>query len=137
MTRPWPTWAPPCAPPYAKATSPAATAVRSSSSSCPLPTWWAARSPPRTFGPRIADISLPGVDLTVTASVGLATYPDHATSAEGLERLADAALYVAKRSGRNRIEIAIPQAVSPAPTTIEPISHSTNETGTATKATTR
>ena len=56
----------------------------------------------------IAEISLPGIDLTVTASVGLATYPDHATSAERLERLADSALYVAKRSGRNRIEIATP-----------------------------
>ena len=56
----------------------------------------------------IAEISLPGVDLAVTASVGLATYPDHATSAERLERLADSALYVAKRSGRNRIEIATP-----------------------------
>ena len=56
----------------------------------------------------IAEISLPGVDLAVTASVGLATYPDHATSAERLERLADSALYVAKRSGRNRVEIAAP-----------------------------
>jgi diguanylate cyclase (GGDEF)-like protein len=54
----------------------------------------------------IAEISLPGVDLTISASVGIASYPDHATSTERLERLADSALYVAKRSGRDRIEIA-------------------------------
>ncbi|MCW2529593.1 MAG: Diguanylate cyclase protein [Pseudonocardiales bacterium] len=56
----------------------------------------------------IADISLPGTDLSVTASVGLAAYPDHATNTERLERLADSALYTAKRSGRNRVEIATP-----------------------------
>jgi diguanylate cyclase (GGDEF)-like protein len=54
----------------------------------------------------IANMVLPGVHLTITASLGIATYPDHATSAEGLERLADAALYTAKREGRNRVEIA-------------------------------
>jgi diguanylate cyclase (GGDEF)-like protein len=56
----------------------------------------------------IAEITLPGVDLIITASVGLAVYPEHATSSERLERLADSALYVAKRSGRNRIEVAVP-----------------------------
>ncbi|MDQ2748253.1 MAG: GGDEF domain-containing protein [Actinomycetota bacterium] len=54
----------------------------------------------------IADIRLPGVDLAMTASVGIAVYPDHASTTERLERLADSALYVAKRAGRNRIEIA-------------------------------
>jgi diguanylate cyclase (GGDEF)-like protein len=55
----------------------------------------------------IANIELPGVELTMTASLGIATYPQHSTSAEGLERLADAALYTAKRAGRNRVEIAV------------------------------
>jgi diguanylate cyclase (GGDEF)-like protein len=54
----------------------------------------------------IADISLPGVDLSITASIGIATYPEHAVSVERLERLADAALYLAKRSGRDRAEVA-------------------------------
>jgi len=54
----------------------------------------------------IAAITLPGVDLTVTASLGIAGYPDHAAALDRLERLADAALYLAKRSGRNRVEIA-------------------------------
>ena len=54
----------------------------------------------------IADITLPGTGVTVTASLGLAAYPEHATNAERLERFADSALYVAKRGGRNRVEIA-------------------------------
>jgi len=55
----------------------------------------------------ISDITLPSSDVVVTASLGVAVYPDHAATTERLERLADAALYTAKRSGRNRVEIAI------------------------------
>jgi predicted signal transduction protein with EAL and GGDEF domain len=44
----------------------------------------------------------------VTVSLGVAAYPDHANTPERLERLADAALYLAKRQGRNRTEIADP-----------------------------
>ena len=54
----------------------------------------------------IAEIVLPGAGALVTASVGVAVYPDHATNSDRLERLADAALYVAKRSGRDRVEVA-------------------------------
>ena len=54
----------------------------------------------------ITEIVLPGAGSIVTASVGVAVYPDHATNSERLERLADAALYVAKRTGRDRVEIA-------------------------------
>jgi diguanylate cyclase (GGDEF)-like protein len=47
------------------------------------------------------------VDLSgVTASVGFATFPVHATDAEGLFRQADAAMYAAKRSGKNRVSVA-------------------------------
>jgi len=56
----------------------------------------------------IAEISLPGSDVSVTASIGVAGYPDHANTLDRLERLADAALYVAKRQGRNRVELAEP-----------------------------
>jgi len=63
----------------------------------------------------IAEISLPGTDVSVTASIGVSGFPEHASTLERLERLADAALYVAKRQGRNRIEIAEPGAADPAP----------------------
>ncbi len=57
----------------------------------------------------VAAISLPD-GASITASLGVAVYPDNATTTEKLERLADAALYVAKRSGRNRTELAGPTA---------------------------
>jgi diguanylate cyclase (GGDEF)-like protein len=55
---------------------------------------------------QIADIVIPGTDVRVTASMGVASYPFHATTPDRLERLADSALFVAKRAGRNRIEVA-------------------------------
>jgi diguanylate cyclase (GGDEF)-like protein len=49
------------------------------------------------------------VDLSrVTASVGVATYPLHARDAESLFREADAAMYAAKRAGKNRVVVSPP-----------------------------
>ena len=42
----------------------------------------------------------------VTASIGLAMFPDDAQDAGTLQRKADAALYRAKHAGRNRVELA-------------------------------
>ena len=56
----------------------------------------------------IAEISLPGTDVSVTASIGVAGFPGQASTLDRLERLADAALYLAKRQGRNRVELAEP-----------------------------
>src|SRR5262249_35822719 len=42
----------------------------------------------------------------VTASMGVATFPDHANTAEHLFEITDRALFVAKRSGRNRVKAA-------------------------------
>lgn len=53
--------------------------------------------------------SLDGEDIDlsrVTASVGVATYPLHARDAESLFREADAAMYAAKRAGKNRVVVA-------------------------------
>lgn len=43
------------------------------------------------------------LDRAVTLSVGVATYPDDADSFRGLVELADGALYVSKKRGRNRV----------------------------------
>jgi diguanylate cyclase (GGDEF)-like protein len=61
----------------------------------------------------IAGISLPGTDASVTASLGVVGFPDHASALDRLERLADAALYIAKRGGRNRVELADPASADP------------------------
>jgi diguanylate cyclase (GGDEF)-like protein len=42
----------------------------------------------------------------ITVSIGIALFPLHASKGTELKRLADAALYRAKRNGRNRIEVA-------------------------------
>ena len=42
----------------------------------------------------------------VTASIGVAIFPDHADNAEQLLRTADEALYQAKHSGRDRVAVA-------------------------------
>jgi len=52
-----------------------------------------------------------GVDIsTVTASIGLATFPNHAATAEELFRAADAAMYEVKRTAKNSIRVASPEA---------------------------
>ena len=43
---------------------------------------------------------------TVTLSLGVAVFPTHGDTAEGLLQAADAALYVAKKAGRNRVVIS-------------------------------
>jgi diguanylate cyclase (GGDEF)-like protein len=44
----------------------------------------------------------------VSISVGVASFPDDATSPEALVRAADAALYHAKHAGRDRVVLAVP-----------------------------
>jgi diguanylate cyclase (GGDEF)-like protein len=56
-------------------------------------------------------IDFEGQSIRVTTSAGLATFPEHADSAEELIAAADAALYQAKANGRNRIEVAVPTLV--------------------------
>lgn len=52
-----------------------------------------------------------GVSLCVTVSVGVATFPIHGHDAPELIASADAALYRAKTSGRNRVECGPPETV--------------------------
>jgi diguanylate cyclase (GGDEF)-like protein len=68
----------------------------------------------------IAEVTVPGTDVPVTVSVGVSGFPDHASTLERLERLADAALYVAKRQGRNRVELASADAGADLPGPVLP-----------------
>ncbi len=52
-----------------------------------------------------------GERLAVTISAGVASYPEHADTVEGLVRAADEAVYDAKLGGRNRIRAALPSAI--------------------------
>lgn len=63
-----------------------------------------------TFHARPADEAGPhaGVTLSVTCSIGIATYPDAGAGWEELFKAADEALYVSKRSGRNRSTACAP-----------------------------
>jgi diguanylate cyclase (GGDEF)-like protein len=56
----------------------------------------------------IMPIRTPQSQINVTISVGAAVFPEHARSAEELLLVADAALYEAKETGRNRIVMASP-----------------------------
>jgi len=49
-----------------------------------------------------------GHALHVSASIGIAVFPDHGDDAEQLMRLADAAMYAAKHGGRDRVVLAQP-----------------------------
>ena len=64
---------------------------------------------------RIDRIKLPldgsGQPLGITASVGVASYPEHAPTADGLLAAADVAVYDAKLEGRNRTWMASPPGV--------------------------
>jgi len=55
-----------------------------------------------------------GREISVTASFGVATYPDSVPTHDGLFPAADRALYQAKAEGRNRVRSAVPGAVSKA-----------------------
>jgi len=57
------------------------------------------------LGEAIAACAIPGdrEGKTLTVSIGVATFPDHADDAEGLFRAADAAMYAVKRSTKNGV----------------------------------
>jgi diguanylate cyclase (GGDEF)-like protein len=50
-------------------------------------------------------LSADGHELKATVSIGIALYPEHATTADALHRAADAALYCAKTAGRDRYHV--------------------------------
>jgi diguanylate cyclase (GGDEF)-like protein len=70
---------------------------------------------------RLEQMEVPGFGK-VTASFGVATYPDHASSRDMLVAAADRALFDSKNNGRNRVSIAdpIPAAADPIPVDADP-----------------
>ena len=56
---------------------------------------------------------LDGKSATIGASVGVSLYPEHGADPESLQRAADAALYRAKREGKNRTVVATAVAARP------------------------
>jgi diguanylate cyclase (GGDEF)-like protein len=48
-------------------------------------------------------VQVNGAEITMTASIGVATCPLQATTADELVAATDAALYQAKATGRNRV----------------------------------
>lgn len=46
-----------------------------------------------------------GKSIRVTISIGVATYPEHGAEPDSLIHAADSALYKAKKTGRNRVEV--------------------------------
>ena len=53
-------------------------------------------------------LKVPGVTGHITASLGVATLPDHGHDGPSIVRAADLALYAAKAAGRNRVALAVP-----------------------------
>jgi diguanylate cyclase (GGDEF)-like protein len=51
-------------------------------------------------------IAVPTVDRRITASIGIAVFPNQAADSRSIEIAADRALYVAKANGRDRVEVA-------------------------------
>lgn len=60
----------------------------------------------------VEEDAIPGVGH-ITISLGIAVWPTHAEDVERVLKLADAALYNAKREGRNRTELAAPDRSAP------------------------
>jgi diguanylate cyclase (GGDEF)-like protein len=58
-------------------------------------------------------VSLPGATRSVTASFGVASFPEDALEGATLMRLADRALYAAKQSGRDRVEATSSASLAP------------------------
>ena len=54
-------------------------------------------------------ILVDGQHVSLSFSIGVALFPEHAASVQGLIARADAALYQAKRSGKNRFACFVPE----------------------------
>lgn len=71
-----------------------------------FPPGFESRIAERVLGALDAPLQAAGRTLQLGLSIGVAVYPDHASDAEGLLRVADEAMYAAKRSGRDTYRVA-------------------------------
>ncbi len=100
-----------------KRTSSPGSAATSLRSSCPTPGGEGAFAVGERVRDRIAAhrfLARDGLDIHLTASVGVATLPDVAASAEELVAAADKAMYRVKDSGKNGIQAARLQPITDA-----------------------
>ena len=70
------------------------------------------------FAAQITDrltVKYNGAALSVTASIGIAVFPDDGTDSTTLVKNADVAMYRAKKSGRNRHELFSESSRLPTP----------------------
>ena len=58
----------------------------------------------RVMDTMIADFVIQGRSLSINCSMGISIFPDHGTDSETMIKNADAAMYSAKESGRNRFQ---------------------------------
>ena len=79
--------------------------------------------------------SSPGVTREITASFGVATFPDDALDGETLMRLSDRALYAAKQNGRDRVEATSSAGLGLRGERRAPLAAAVAETGAAAPAT--
>ena len=56
-----------------------------------------------------APFSVKGSEVFLSASIGIALYPQHGENLAGLERAADGALFAAKRQGKQRVQMSTPE----------------------------
>jgi diguanylate cyclase (GGDEF)-like protein len=55
-------------------------------------------------------MSAEGTEISVTVSIGVATFPEEGSDAESLLHCADQAMYEAKQNGKNQFQVYRPQA---------------------------
>ena len=66
----------------------------------------AARVAEKIIAAFVPSVQLGAHELNTSTSIGIALYPDDSDASHGLVKLADAAMYLAKRDGRNRFHFA-------------------------------
>ncbi|WPC66412.1 diguanylate cyclase [Rhodoferax ferrireducens] len=65
-------------------------------------------------------VTTQGLVLSISSSIGVALYPDHGETEKDLLRLGDEAMYRAKKSGCNAVQLCVKTLSAPAPEACDP-----------------